>query len=219
MEFGIPVPMTIKHLPALVLLTALGLSACDTGGDTYRLGQLALRSVTGQAGAKVPREAAAAIPYATAGLVIGGNDEALLVLGAYTPEQSEWYGGETVMVRTRKGRIVRTAGLPFDLGGLDVVGSAAPPVLSYDFPDLGIYSAAGKCTARDAGSETIEILGAALTTHHTVEHCEVAALRWVFDNEFWTDPATAYVWRSKQYIHPKSPVVMLEVLRPETDTN
>jgi hypothetical protein len=40
-------------------------------------------------------------------------------------------------------------------------------------------------------------------------------MRWNFDNEYWTDKMTGYVWRSSQHIHPKAPPLILEVLRPE----
>ena len=65
------------------------------------------------------------------------------------------------------------------------------------------------------GDDSIEIFGSRIPTRHIVEHCIVQVLRWNFDNEFWQDRTSGYVWRSSQHIHPKSPPLILEVLRPE----
>jgi hypothetical protein len=63
--------------------------------------------------------------------------------------------------------------------------------------------------------ETISILGSAIPAVHIVDHCAVPAMRWNFDNDYWIDKGSGYVWRSSQHIHPKSPPVVLEVFRPE----
>jgi hypothetical protein len=83
-----------------------------------------------------------------------------------------------------------------------------------DFPDLGIFSAPLQCSSKAVGNENVEILGAAIPTRHVVEDCELTALKWRFQNHFWQDQMTGAIWRSSQYIHPKSPPVMLEVFRP-----
>jgi hypothetical protein len=116
--------------------------------------------------------------------------------------------------------------LPYDLGGLSVLsenssGSATAKVqdvsilLSLDFPDLGIFGAVAECASRDAGDDPVEIFGASIPTRRIVEHCTVAVLKWRYDNQFWQDRTTGYVWRSRQYIHPKSPPVVLEIFRPD----
>jgi hypothetical protein len=84
-----------------------------------------------------------------------------------------------------------------------------------DFPDLGIFGATAQCSQKDMGDEDVEIFGSRIATRHIVEHCTVEAMRWSFDNEFWKDKTSGYIWRSSQYIHPKSPPLILEVLRPE----
>jgi hypothetical protein len=68
------------------------------------------------------------------------------------------------------------------------------------------------------GDDNVEIFGSRIPTRHIVEHCTVEALKWNFDNEFWKDRTSGYVWRSSQHIHPKSPPIILEVLRPEQNS-
>ena len=199
--------------------------ACSMDSDTGRIGSLALDLVRGSS-TRVTREQAAAVPYASMGMAVGSGPQGLLVLGMLTPDQAEWYAGEHIFVATApNGQILRTIGLPYDLGGLrldmtpadqNTQGEASSLArrITFDFPDLGIYNAGAQCTARDLGDESVDILGASLSTRHVVQHCEVPVLKWRFDNDFWRDPDTGLVWRTSQHIHPKSPAVTLEVLRP-----
>ena len=57
---------------------------------------------------KIPRERAAAVPYATMGMALGSSAQALLVLGTITQDELDWFAGEQVFIRTRNGRVIRT---------------------------------------------------------------------------------------------------------------
>ena len=204
----------------LWLATAVLVSGCAGDSDVDRVGKFLIGALNAS-GEKITRERAAAVPYATMGLALGANAEVLLVLGTAMGSDQEWFAGETIFVATRQGHIIRTAGLPYDLGGIRslssnsaVAGAGAPSLFLVDFPDLGIYGAPLLCSSKVMGNDNVEILGASIPTRHVVEHCEVSALKWTFENDFWQDPMTGAVWRSSQYIHPKSPPVVLEVLRP-----
>ena len=83
-----------------------------------------------------------------------------------------------------------------------------------DFADRGAFGIPMRCRVTYAGNEDIEILGGLMPTRRRIESCHVEVLDWDFENVFWEDPETGYVWRSKQHIHPQSPPIMLEVLRP-----
>lgn len=207
-----------RILPVLPLVLLAGCEDSDLG----QLAQLAYTSVTATP-PKITRNQAAAIPYASMGLELGDTAQVLLVLGTETGNELDWFAGDQVFLRTRNGKIIRTVGLPYDLGGLrqldpapGVAKSASPLAArySFDFPDLGIFDALAQCTTQDAGNATVEVFGSQLPTRHTIEHCSVPDMRWNFDNEYWTDPMTGYVWRSSQHIHPDSPPVVLQVFRP-----
>ena len=205
-------------LPLLFLLAACADS------DVVQVGDFVLSSFD-KTQQKIPRDRAAGIPYATMGMELGPSAQALLVLGTIAQNELDWFAGEQVFVRTRNGRVVRTAGLPYDLGGLRDLSAdlarrgaginSASQQFSLDFPDLGIFGATAQCSQKDTGDDDVEIFGSRIPTRHIVEHCSVEAMRWSFDNEFWKDKTSGYVWRSSQYIHPKSPPLILEVLRPE----
>ena len=212
----------MRHFLSLPLVFVL--ASCAADSDVAQVGNLLFNSLDKSA-EKIPRERAAAVPYATMGMELGSSAQALLILGTITQDELDWFAGEQVFVRTRKGRVIRTAGLPYDLGGLRALstisiprsagGSSTPQQFSLDFPDLGVFGATAQCSLKDAGDDTVEILGSRIPTRHIVEHCTVEALRWNFDNDYWQDRMSGYVWRSSQHIHPKSPPLILEVLRPE----
>src|SRR5882672_5984379 len=202
-----------------VLLVILLAGCADS--DVVQVGDFVLSSFDTSA-QKIPRERVAAIPYATMGMELGPSMQALLVLGTIAQNELDWFAGEQVFIRTRNGRVIRTAGLPYDLGGLrdlstnsmlrSAGGGSPLQQFSLDFPDLGIFGATAQCSPKDMGDDNVEIFGSRIPTRHIVEHCTVEALKWNFDNEFWKDRMSGYVWRSSQHIHPKSPPLVLEVL-------
>ena len=201
------------------VLPVVLLAACASDPVSQKLASLAFSYVRGE-NVKLPREQIAAIPYATMGLEFGFTPQILLVLGQANSDELDWYAGEELFVATQRGRVLRTAGLPNDLGGRHAVAQRGAGAVSYtlDFPDMGVFGVAALCASTNRGEESVQILGAAIVTRHVVEHCSVPGLKWVFDNEYWEDPTTGYVWRSRQYVHPKSPPIVLEVFRPEDAT-
>lgn len=210
---------------ACALLVCAALAACAGESDTALIGSLLWQRLSGAPAQKISRDVATAIPYATMGLQLGSGPEVLLVLGTATTQQLDWYAGDQAVIVTQAGRVIRTVGLPYDLGGVrplagasmstDKAGDARETVLLMDFPDLGAFGALVRCTRIDRGNETVDILGADIPVRHEVERCSAQTLDWNFQNDFWRDPQTGYVWRSSQHIHPKSPPVILEALRPE----
>ena len=149
-----------------------------------------------------------------------------MVLGLAEGERQEWYA-RTQMLAMNNGRIVQSQGFPYNLTRLEVrrpdgstvAAGGAPPLgmdysLVIDFQDLSLTGASALCRSSDTGQESIEILGTALTTRHVVEDCKIAVIDWSFENQFWVDPDTGFVWQSRQYVHPKLSPVTFRVLRP-----
>lgn len=211
-------------LPLFVPLFILG--GCAGDSDIAQVTRVLGNYISGS-NEKITREQAAAIPSATMGLELGRGPQGLLILGVATESELDWYAGEQVFVATRRGRIIRTSGLPYNLGGLQLLNGTAdianarpnglPSSASYmlDFPDLGVYSAIAQCAVRNAGEDIVDIFGAGIATFHLVEKCSVPSMKWDFENEYWIDRMTFYVWRSSQHIHPRSPPAVLQVFRPE----
>ena len=224
MGLGVPAMRRGARVAIVTGLASLVLG-CGTNSDQFRYASLAWRLVSGQRG-EVSREQAGAIPFASLGVAIGRNDEGLMVLGLDEGERQEWYA-RTQMLAMNNGRIVQSQGFPYNLSRLEVrrgdggtiPTGGSPPIgadysLVADYRDLSLIGAGAACRSTDTGEESIEILGTSLTTRHVVEDCRIAVIDWSFENEFWVDPDTGFVWQSSQYVHPKLPRVTFRVLRP-----
>jgi hypothetical protein len=204
---------------------AVLISGCAANSDESRYANLVWRLISGNR-TEVTREQAGAVPFASIGVAIGSADEGLMVLGLAEGERQEWYA-RTQMLAMNNGRIVQSEGFPYNLSRLEVrqrdgapvAPGGAPPLdadysLVLDYRDLRLIGAGAACRASDTGEEAIEILGTTLTTRHVVENCEITVIDWSFENEFWVDPDTGFVWQSSQYVHPKLSPLMFRVLRP-----
>jgi hypothetical protein len=148
----------------------------------------------------------------------------MFVLASDTGNDLLWLAGQRAAIVTRDGRIVRAAGLGYDLSGLVTrqmatrLNSAQPAKFSWsaDFPDLNVYSAQITCEDKPVGTDPITLLGKTINTLRIDETCESEVLGWSFTNYYWVSPSSGVVWRSLQHLHPKLDVVELSVLRPAT---
>ena len=209
---------------------ALGLIGCQdlgnmsgTSTDISNLGSLLLHVVTGiGSSASVPRARAAAAPYATLGVRLGGSDESMFVLASRSGDDLLWLGGKTLAVATRHGRVVRTVGFAYNISGVHLAEGAKPDLSQrsvdylYDFAEQSRYGIPVKCTRQNRGAERIVIIAVPRDTSHVTEDCSASGLDWTFQNEFWVD-AAGYVWKSRQFVEPRVDPLTLEVLRPASE--
>jgi hypothetical protein len=176
-------------------------------------------------GARVSREEAAAIPYSTIGIRVGNSAQGLLVLGSKTGVSCLWTSSSRIVVVTEGGRIVKTAGLPWNLGGTTFITpdpaadflKAIPQSRSsrtLDFPDLKRFSVGVSSMFETRGVTTITILGQALDTRIIVENCTCTEFDWEFQNTYWVDRENGTVWRTVQTSHPKLDPLQIELFRP-----
>jgi len=97
-------------------LLALATAACsssNSGNTSYaQFFQVIRQSWTASWGnARVTREQAAAIPYASLGYSLDGGNQDILVLATDSGGDLLWTSAAHVVIVTRDGRIVRTVGL------------------------------------------------------------------------------------------------------------
>ena len=220
---GLGVQAMMRARTAAVV-TAILLSGCGSNTDQSRYANLVWGLISGDR-AEVSRDQAAMIPFASISVSLGRNDEGLMVLGLSEGARQEWYA-RNQMIAMNNGRILQTNGFPYDLSRLEIrardgstiTGGPPTPDADYslvlDFADLRLIGAVAACRSSNAGEEAIDILDTALTTRHVVETCLIPTIDWSFENEFWIDPDTNFVWQSSQHIHPKLPPVLFRVLRP-----
>ena len=178
-----------------------------------------------QPSGKVSYESAALVPYASIGLKVEGQPQMLLVLTNALPRQHLWLSPNHIVVVTRNGRIIRTAGLGKDLTDLAYSGPGSPQAALHhpgtpqhfiaDFADLQAYSVAITCVPAPAKPTHIKILGHGISALRVAERCAAPELNWDFTDRFWLDPDTGLTWQSIQHIHPHSPAVTIQLFRPE----
>ena len=218
------------RLPGLagLLAACLALAGCANTNNNYsQYFQLIRQSLAHPfASDAVPREQAAAVPYASIGYRLNGDRENLLVLATDTNGELLWTSASHVVLVTRDGRLLRTVGLPNNIASVapmlsgalpspaQVLKSAFTSLRSADFPDEGRYSVPISCKTINRGRATITILGKALSTVRADESCESRSLGWSFRDSYWVDAQTGFVWRSIQHLTPKGETVEIEVLRP-----
>ena len=209
---------------APVLAAVFLLGGCSTtigGGDAGSLYTIVKNAWSGSSN-KVALEEAAAVPYASMGIRLGGGPQVMIILAGDTDGQRLWTSSAKIAITTKDGRIVRTAGFEHNLGGYDPRGLAPGKDgvrtvrWQADFPDLNLYSVSIVCQDRQAGDETIVILGKDIHTRRIDESCasEGSRLDWSFDNTYWLDPENGLVWRSLQHVHPQLDAIETEILRP-----
>ena len=211
----------------MAVVFASGVSGCgsmaNTDTDIANLGTILFRAIGGIGSSSgIPRERAAAIPYASLGVRIGRSDEAMFVLASKSGDDLLWLGGTSIAVVTRHGRVVRTAGFAHNVSGVHAAEGVKQDLTQpsvdylYDFGDQARYGVPVRCTRQSLGTERITIIGVPRDTTHVAEDCSASAMDWSFRNEFWVD-SLGYVWKSRQFVVPQLDPLTLEVLRPAAE--
>jgi hypothetical protein len=208
---------------ALVLaFGAVALSACEH----VPLLQLAGSSLGFGEASRFPltREQVDAVPYASIAVRIGHSAPSFVVLSRYDGESRHWMSANRVVLVTRDGRLVRTAGLPRDIrymgalpsGLQELAADGAPHKVLVDLTGPDEYDIAMELSYAREGAERITILDHPRDTIRIREDVHVAAWRWSAVNHYWVDAATGVVWKSEQAYCPQIPAVEIEVLKRPT---
>jgi group 4 capsule polysaccharide lipoprotein GfcB/YjbF len=213
---------------AALALLAAACSSSNSGNNSYaQFFQLMRQSLSASFGnARITREQAAAVPYASLGYVVDGGNQNLLVLATDSGGDLLWTSAAHIVIVTRDGRIVRTVGLGHDLSGVtsrDEKG-LPPPAAAVrasftttrmeDFPEQGIYGVRLSCQAKLAGRQSVKILGQIIATLRVDEACSSRNPDWSFTDSFWVDKDNRFVWRARQHVHPQGTLIETEIFRP-----
>lgn len=212
----------------LVSAAATLVAGCssDQNSDTNMLLGMFNQSINpfGQ-GPSVQLAEVAAIPYATIGIRLGSSTQSILVLASSDGGRQLWTSSSRIVIETAAGRIITTAGLPYNLSATQINGgdpiSGLPHLHSraklsrkIDLADKNLYAIETSSIFSAARPATIEILGTQIKAVYATEECTAPTLDWTFTNEYWADIRSGLIWRSVQHVHPDMDAIELETLRP-----
>jgi hypothetical protein len=168
---------------------------------------------------------AAKIPYSTLGYQFGSGAEDILILASNTGGDLLWTSSVHRTLVTRSGRVIKCQRFDWNLDATQFfdsdplttnqkVAAERRFTRACDFRDIDRFAIEIESEFQQKGPETITILGQPLATMAFVENCRAKQLEWEFQNMFWVDQDSGFVWRSQQTIHPNLDPLTIEILRP-----
>ncbi len=208
----------------------LGVTACSQ--NLLDVGDTASVAIFGEDDTLLSVDAIEALPYASIYAQIEGGPQAFLVL-AFAEDnlnsvtELKWLSADRVMLVTANGRLVKTHNLP--VGNLLSSSSTRPDPLS-----LGLHLPSTptswqhtldwqpgyhmgytlNSSFKKAQPTSITINNKSIVVQHFVETVSVESISLTYRNDFWIDPATGVVLRSRQKIAPALPYIVITLLKP-----
>ena len=165
------------------------------------------------------------LPYASIAVTLKNVPKALLVLAKAEGDDLHWMSSDRSLLVTRKGRLIRTAGLTQNILQTSIVnedliaGGVLPTKLQsakqrkiVDLSPGNRYGMVVESHYSVEKRQVLRILRYEHDTTHITEHCHVPMLSWHFENQFWIDDQGT-VWRSIQHITPEMPSVEIELIK------
>lgn len=166
------------------------------------------------------------IPYATLGAKVGKGPRSLLVLGRIDGDELHWISADRAALVTRHGRLVKSAGFPENLKDTHIVGT--DPMTSnlrqldrstewtrlIDLMPDYRYGIPVKSKFEIMAEEKIEILELSFDTILVHETCQAPLLDWEFENRYWVDRQSGFIWKSLQHLAPRIPPISIEIFKP-----
>ncbi|HXQ52380.1 MAG TPA: YjbF family lipoprotein [Stellaceae bacterium] len=165
------------------------------------------------------------IQYACIAARMGDGPQALLVLGPNDGIDLNWISAKREVLVTRNGRVVKTYGLEQDVKATvfltpDPVGGPSGDfaaskefVRTLDLEPRHQDGVVVRSTFEPAGVDEIDILGARLRTELWQERGAAPEIDWTFVNQYWIDPGSGYVWKSRQVAAPLLPPIEIIIYR------
>ena len=163
------------------------------------------------------------IPYASLRMKIGKGPAGLLILESIDQDGYTWVSADNIYITTRGGRIIRAEGLNNNL--VDFVSSEPSfkelidgdyiqsqfRMISLDNPS--VFNMKLKVSYKRVGFEEVIILDKKRELILIEETIENPYIRWKYNNKYWVDKNTGYVWQSIQEIAPNIPPIFIQITK------
>jgi hypothetical protein len=219
--------MTPSRRRLIAGVAALSLSSCGGPNQVFgEAGQTLRNVVFGPPETPIPRATVAKLPYASITAKVGDLPRGLMLLGRMAGQDLHWVSSNRVALITRRGRLVKTVGMPQDLRDMRMLGEdplAQGPhrlnqpvsyarALNLERPEY--YELLVDSVLTPVGPRRITILEIEFDTVLLTERNSARTINWRFENQFWVDPEDGFVWKSAQHIGREVPVLNIEVTKP-----
>jgi hypothetical protein len=162
------------------------------------------------------------IPYASSLISFGNNNKSLIILESAKENKNTWISSDKIKIIESNGRVLRTVGLPNDLYSIQrpelnfnmiIEEGKFSYVAYYSFRNPLLNNLKVEVQSTIVGKEIVEILGLKKELILIEENLYSPVINWSAKNKFWYDPATDFVWKSRQYISPKLPFIDIEITK------
>ena len=170
----------------------------------------------------IDRELIESIPFASSIISFENKQQSLIILESFKGQENQWISADKIRFLEKKGRITRTIGLPNDLYSIERPDVDFNFLLNqdkytyyayYSFrkPDFNYLKV--KINTEVIGKKKINILGVSRDVILIRERLFSKKINWSALNEYWIDPVSKFVWKSKQSISPKLPYLEIEITK------
>lgn len=193
----------------------------QTISDAYKLS-------LDQKGPPIARKTINNLPYAAISAKIGKGPRGLLILWRTENNAQLWLSVDNVIIITKNGRVVKTAGLPEQMVntyhtnydpvelGMHKTENLNNYVREVDFKETNGSPKTLKILSEFEiiGPKVINIVEIDFNTILIKETCNVQNINWKFENYYWVDPIDGIIWKSIQHIARSFPPITIETLKP-----
>ena len=163
------------------------------------------------------------IPYATLRMKIGKGPAGLLILESIDQDKYTWVSADNIYITTRGGRIIRAEGLNNNLVDFDSSEPSFKELIDGDYiqsqfrmislDNPSVFNMKLKVSYKRVGFEEVIILDKKRELILIEETIENSYIRWKYNNKYWVDKNTGYVWQSIQEIAPNIPPIFIQITK------
>ncbi len=171
---------------------------------------------------EINRSLIEAIPFASSVISFDNNSKSLIILESVLNKKNKWVSADKIKLYEENGRIIRSIGLPNDLYSIEspeldfkkIINKGTTSYISYySFRNPELNNLKVEVKSSVIGPDIVDIFGFKKKLILIEENIYSPTINWSAKNKFWYDPATEFVWKSKQYLTPKLPPIDFEVTK------
>ncbi|MGD9638824.1 MAG: YjbF family lipoprotein [Alphaproteobacteria bacterium] len=209
----------------LILFTFFFITSCQNSTFSNVI-KTAKYSLYGPDNFEITKQVVDNIPYACIAAKIGKGQNSVLVLGQASNQDLIWYSADNAILITSQGRLVKTIGFEHNLS--NTAWAHNDPIASHlygqpipqtsqrivDFAEDNNYGIKIDSDYEFMGVGKIKIVDTLHETYVIKEKSYAKQLDWHFENLFWKDLKTGFIWQSVQHFLPNTPSIKIQVLTP-----